>query len=132
MPDNKATKIKSPPEILRRVADPVEPFSFMFVPNNPLAPELDGIRDRLRNEPDLFDQLKQGQANEFQGLHGMVFRRPTSGTLQKQRLLVAQALDVRLQVKAQFISRGGRSWWSSRRRRRSGADEHPHGLVVGG
>jgi hypothetical protein len=33
-------------------------------------PLLDGIRDRLREQPSLFGQLEDGQANELQSVHG--------------------------------------------------------------
>jgi hypothetical protein len=73
-PDNQktATNEKSFPEILGRVAYPVEPFGFMFVPLDPLPPMLDGITDRLGKQPDLFDQLDDGQANELQDVHKVV------------------------------------------------------------
>jgi len=41
----------------------------MFVPRDLPPPLLDGIRDRLGKEPDLFEQLEDGQANELQGVH---------------------------------------------------------------
>jgi hypothetical protein len=46
--NNKETKqrrLKSLPKILRRVAYPVEPLSFMFVQNDLPPSLLDGIRD---------------------------------------------------------------------------------------
>ena len=52
--------------ILRRVADPVEPFRFTFVHNDLLPPLLDSIGDRLGKQPGLFGQLDDGQADEFQ------------------------------------------------------------------
>jgi len=66
--NNKETKqrrLKSLPKILRRVAYPVEPLSFKFVQNDLPLSLLDGIRDRLGKQPDLFDQLEEGQANEL-------------------------------------------------------------------
>ena len=53
------------PAILRGVADPVEPFSFKFLQNDLLPPLLDGIGDRLGQQPDLSGELKDGQANEL-------------------------------------------------------------------
>jgi hypothetical protein len=41
----------------------------MFVPRNLPPSLLDGIRERLGKQPDLFDQLKDGQAKKFQGVH---------------------------------------------------------------
>jgi hypothetical protein len=53
--------MKSLSPILRRVADPVEPFSFVFVQDG-LPPSLpDGVRDRLGQQSCLFDQLGSGQ-----------------------------------------------------------------------
>ena len=52
-------------KILRRVADPVEPLGFMFVPRDLPPSLLGGIRERLGKAPDLFDQLEEGQANEL-------------------------------------------------------------------
>jgi hypothetical protein len=60
---------KSFPKILRRVANPVEPFGFMFVQDDLPPPLLDGIRNGLGKEPDLFDHPDNGQANEFQDVH---------------------------------------------------------------
>ena len=51
--------IESFPKILRRVADPVEPFGFKSVQNDLLPPLLDGIGDRLGKQPSLFDQLEE-------------------------------------------------------------------------
>ena len=52
-------------QVLRRIANPVKPFSFKFVQNDlPLALP-DGIRDRLWKQPDLFDQLEESQAYQF-------------------------------------------------------------------
>jgi hypothetical protein len=73
--NNKETKqqrLKSLPKILQRIAYPVEPLGFKFVPNNPRPSLLDGIRDRLWKGPNLFDQLEDGQANELQGVHKAV------------------------------------------------------------
>ena len=41
----------------------------MFTPRHPPPPVPDGIRDRLGQEPDLFDQLDEGQADEFKDVH---------------------------------------------------------------
>ena len=41
----------------------------MFVQNNLPSSLVDGIRDGLGKQPDLFDQLDEGQANELQGVH---------------------------------------------------------------
>ena len=57
------------PTILRRVADPVEPFGFKFVQNDLLPPLLDGIRDSLGKQPGLFDHADDGQANKLQCVH---------------------------------------------------------------
>ncbi len=56
---------KSLSTILRRVAYPVEPFDFKFVQNALPPPLLGGNRERLGKQPDLFDQLEEGQANEL-------------------------------------------------------------------
>jgi hypothetical protein len=60
---------KSLPEILRRVAYPVEPFGFMFVQHELLAPLLGGIRNGLGKQAGLFEQSDDGQANELQYVH---------------------------------------------------------------
>jgi hypothetical protein len=57
------------PKILVRVANPVESFGFMFIQDGLPPPLLDGMRDRLGKEPDLFNQLTKGQAKKFQGFH---------------------------------------------------------------
>jgi hypothetical protein len=69
---------KSLPKVLRRVAYPVEPFGFMFIPRDLPPPLPDGIRDRLGKAADLFDQLEKGQAHELQGLHKAVLLVPLS------------------------------------------------------
>lgn len=51
--------------ILVRIANAVEPLDFKFVHHFPSLPLLDGIRERLRNEPGLFDQLDNGQIYEL-------------------------------------------------------------------
>ena len=57
-------------KILRRVAYPVEPFGFMFVQHDPPPALPGGVRGGLGKEPGLFDRLDDGQANEFQCVHG--------------------------------------------------------------
>jgi hypothetical protein len=52
-------------KVLRWVANAVEPFSFEFVPGDSLPSLLDGHRERLGKQPDLFDQLNDSQANEL-------------------------------------------------------------------
>jgi hypothetical protein len=54
------------------VAYPVEPLGFKFLLNHPQPPLLDGIRDRLGKEADLFDQQKDRQANVLQYVHNVV------------------------------------------------------------
>ena len=44
----------------------------MFVPRDLPSSLLDGIRERSGQEPDLFDQLDDSQANELQGVHKAV------------------------------------------------------------
>ena len=50
----------------------------MFIPHDLAPPLLDGIRDRLGKEPDLFDQLDDGQPNELQCVHKAVLLVPWS------------------------------------------------------
>lgn len=59
---------------------PVEPFGFKFVSRHPLPFLPDGIRDGSGKEPDLFEQLDDGQTNEFQIFHsnGFGFNFPQS------------------------------------------------------
>jgi hypothetical protein len=57
------------PEILVGVADPVEPLGFKIVSNHLLPPLLQDVRDRPGKEPDLPDQLEDGQIKMFQGVH---------------------------------------------------------------
>jgi hypothetical protein len=71
--ETKQRRLKSLPKILRRVAYPVEPLGFMFVQNDLPPSLLDGIRDCLGKQAGLFDQLEDGQANEFQCVHGVVY-----------------------------------------------------------
>ena len=63
---------QSLPEIFRRVAYPVEPLGFKFVLNQQPPPLPDGIRDGLREQPDLFEQLDGCHANEFQYVHSVI------------------------------------------------------------
>jgi hypothetical protein len=57
--------IQSLSQVFVRVADSVEPFGFTFVSNHsqPFLPDRRG--DGSGKEPDLFEQLDDGQANEF-------------------------------------------------------------------
>ena len=65
--------IKSSPAILRRVANPVEPFGFPFVQDRlPLA-LFAGVGHRLGQRTDIFDQLNYGPINELQGIHDNFF-----------------------------------------------------------
>lgn len=57
--------IKSSPAILRRVANPVEPFGFPFVQNRLPLSLFAGVCHRLWQRADLFDQLNDGQVNEL-------------------------------------------------------------------
>jgi len=57
------------PTVLRRVAYPVEPFDFLFVQYDLPLPLVGSVRDRLGKQPDLFGQLDDGHANEFQRVH---------------------------------------------------------------
>ena len=58
------------PKILRRVADPVEPFDFTFRQDDLSLPLLDGIADGLGKHPSLFDPLHERQVNMLQRVHG--------------------------------------------------------------
>jgi len=60
------SNFQSLPQILGRVAYPVEPFGFKFVSNRLLPPVLEGIRDSLRKQPNLLDQLDDRHTNELQ------------------------------------------------------------------
>ena len=70
----KQMRVNSLAQILRRITDPVEAFGFLFVPRNLPPSLLDGIRDGLGEETNLFDQLEEGQANELQGIHKVASR----------------------------------------------------------
>ena len=56
--------LRSPTGILRRVADPVKPFGFELLPRKLPPPLLQGERDRLRQQPGLFDQVNDRQADQ--------------------------------------------------------------------
>jgi hypothetical protein len=65
--------LKLSPAILRRVANPVEPFGFPFVQDRlPLSLPA-GVGHCLRQRADLFDQLNDGPVNELQGVHDNCF-----------------------------------------------------------
>ena len=57
-----------------RIADAVEPLDFHFVHQFLLLPSLEEVRDCFGQQPDLFDQFKQNQADEFKYFHGRFFR----------------------------------------------------------
>jgi hypothetical protein len=56
---------RSSSSILRRIAYPVEPFGFELVSGELPSPLLKGGRHPLWQQPDLFDQVNDGQAGEF-------------------------------------------------------------------
>jgi hypothetical protein len=56
-----ASAIKSPPAILRRVANPVEPFGFTFLQNRLPLSLLADLRDDSRNLANLRGHLDDGQ-----------------------------------------------------------------------
>jgi hypothetical protein len=67
------THHKLSPAILRRVANPVEPFGFPFVQDRlPLSLPA-GICNRLGQRADLFEQLNECLTNELQGVHDDFF-----------------------------------------------------------
>lgn len=51
------------------MTNPVESFSFHLVPGGPSSPVSESGGDRFWEQPDLFGQLEDGQANEFQYVH---------------------------------------------------------------
>lgn len=53
------------PAILRRVANPVQPFGFSFVQDRPPLSLLDGIRDGFGKQADLLDQSDEGWVNKI-------------------------------------------------------------------
>jgi hypothetical protein len=73
-------------EIFIRVAYPVEAFGFKFVSNDPLSFLPGGLCDGSGKEPDLFGQLNNGQADEFQNFHsdGFGFNFPHSARGEKK------------------------------------------------
>ena len=68
-----------PPDILRQVAYPVEPFRLELVPRELPPPLLKGERNRLWQQPGLFDQLNDGQADQFEYIHKVGFVRARRG-----------------------------------------------------
>lgn len=56
---------QSLPQILRRVADPVEALDFKFVQNDLPPPVSDDIRDGFREGTDLIGQMNEGLTNVF-------------------------------------------------------------------
>ena len=62
--------LHSPASILRRVADPVKPFRLELLPRKLPPPLLQSERDRLRQQPDFFDQVNDRQADQFKVLPG--------------------------------------------------------------
>ena len=65
--------MKSSPAILRRVANPVEPFSLPFVQDRLPLPLFAGVGHRLRQRADLFDESNESHANVLQGVHDDFF-----------------------------------------------------------
>jgi len=63
-------KLSLLPAILLWIADPVEPFNFQFVQHDLLPPFPEGIRDGLRKQAGLFEQLDEGQADVLEYVHG--------------------------------------------------------------
>ena len=57
--------LHSPASILRRVAYPVEPFGLRLLPRQLPPPLLQGERDCLWQQPGLFDQVNERQADQF-------------------------------------------------------------------
>lgn len=57
--------VQSLSEIFIRVADAVEAFGFLFFVSQRLAFLPDRIRDGYGKEPDLFEQLDDGETDEF-------------------------------------------------------------------
>ncbi len=47
------------------MANPVKPFGFKLVDERPLSPQPEGIRDGLRQQPDLPEDLIESLADEF-------------------------------------------------------------------
>ena len=61
--------LHSPASILRRVAYPVEPLRLGQLPRQLPLPLLQGERDRLRQQPSLFDQVNDRQPDQFKCIH---------------------------------------------------------------
>ena len=61
--------LHSPASILRRVADPVDALGLELVPRELLPPLLKRGRDRLRQQPGLFGQVSNCQADQFESIH---------------------------------------------------------------
>jgi hypothetical protein len=61
--------VQSPSLIFIRVTDAVEPFDFEFVSSHRLPLLFNSRRDGLRQQPDLFGKLGNGEADEFQSVH---------------------------------------------------------------
>ena len=57
------TYLRSLPAILRRVPNPVEPFSFLIVQDRLPLSCLGRIREGLGQLADLFEQLEEGHVN---------------------------------------------------------------------
>jgi hypothetical protein len=51
--------------ILQRVANPVQPFGFIFIQDTLPLPLPDGFRDGFWNQANLLDPLDEGQVNKF-------------------------------------------------------------------
>ena len=83
----------SPANILRRVAEPVEPFGFKFLQNDLPPPLRDGRPDRSGQPPGLFAQVEENPADALQGVHWRKQRfslncpqsAPPSGTTESAR-----------------------------------------------
>ena len=61
--------IASPASILRRVAYPVKPLRLRQLTRQLPLPLLQGERDRLRQQPGLFDKVNERQADQFECNH---------------------------------------------------------------
>ena len=72
--------VQSLSQIFVRVTYPVEPFGFEFVSGHPMPLVFNSERNGLRQQPDLFGKLGNGQADEFQSVHsdGLYFNSPQS------------------------------------------------------
>ena len=56
-------------KVLRRIAYPVEAFGFEYVQGEPPPPLLEGNRDRMGQQPSLFEKASRRPANELQPEH---------------------------------------------------------------